>query len=152
MLNEEYKSEPHIKPQIISGIARNTDRRKSQSISGMLLGSSLKNHLGAVDEKEVIVYEVNILKKRLKNMQDETNFKGQMPDIHKDEVIIKLHSANDSVINNDTIVYYYAGKPVYVDFLNIKEYKERNQAFDDNSYMNKIIKDLTRYKCKFIFY
>jgi transcriptional regulator of met regulon len=64
--------------------------------------------------------------------------------IKVEKVVNPIHSATDSNITDDTIIYYYKGRPVYIDFLLINEFKKSNEI---DNYLDQLKKDLTIYKC-----
>jgi len=119
----------------------------------MLLEGPLKNHLGTDDEKATIQEEVIKIKKKLNTFQDVVTTRPEIIDNNKNCNKKKINESNENIINDDTLIYFYQGKPVYIEFLNSDESKKNNFIIDDDTnYLNILLKDLTSDKCIFFIY
>jgi hypothetical protein len=54
-----------------------------------------------------------------------------------------IHSVTDSEITDETLIYFYKGKPIYIDFLHINEYSSSGES----NYFDKMKNSLTLNKC-----
>jgi hypothetical protein len=109
--------------------------------------------LGADDEKEAIQEEVMKMKMRLNIFKDVETTLAEIVEINKDRIEKKINESNENIINDYTLIYFFKGQPVYIDFLKSEESKKKNNSLDDNkNYMDILKKDLTSSKCRFILF
>jgi hypothetical protein len=102
--------------------------------------------LNSINDKAIIQNEVRTLKRRLTRGSEDIVAALEQIKPKEEKDVKPIHSATDSVITDETLVYYYKGKPIYIDFLHINEYKKSN---DIENYLDQMKKDLTIYKCNY---
>jgi hypothetical protein len=64
--------------------------------------------------------------------------KDRKPD---DEEFTPMHSVTDNIISDESLIYYYKGYPIYIDFLNTNQHTNIGKAAAQ--YFEKIKNDLT---------
>lgn len=104
----------------------------------------VKNYLKSVDDNTVIENEVRTLKRRMTKAAVEINAVNENVKKKEIPVVKKIHAQTDTLINDDTIITYYKGKPIFVDFL----IKDQQNKTESESYLPQISKELSTYKCK----
>jgi hypothetical protein len=130
-----------------SYLARNTNRRETQKLAELLINNpNVKDYLKSVNDNTVIQNEVRTLKRRMTRAASEMNVLNDNAKKNEAPVVKQIYAATDTIINDDTMITYYKGKPIFVDFL-IKNQKNKNEV---ESYLPQISKDLSSYKCIFI--
>jgi hypothetical protein len=58
-----------------------------------------------------------------------------------EEEFTPMHSATDNILTDETLIYYYKGSPIYIDFLNTNQHTNVGKAAAQ--YFEKIKNDLT---------
>lgn len=115
----------------------------------MLIGNPyVKNYLKSVDDNTVIQNEVRTLKRRMTKAAGEMNLANENAKKKEIPVVKKIYSPSDTVINDDTMINYYKGKPIFVDFL-VKDQQNKKEV---ESFLPQITKELSAYKCKSIIF
>ena len=111
-----------------SFLARNSNRRETQKFAELLISNPyVKNYLKSVDDNTVIQNEVRTLKRRMTKAAGEMNLAIENAKKKEIPVVKKIYAPTDTVINDETMINYYKGKPIFVDFL-VKDQQNKKEV------------------------